>query len=315
MSVDPKILENYNLYIKNLIPESIETAKLHDIDLVEYKNFIRNMLITRAGMSEFNADRYVSLKSLETFVTAVTHFSVDPFNNYEYLETVGDSTLNNIFVWIFYEYMQKYDKEFTITRKVYTMSKLKSMGVSKESYAELCELIGLSKFIRYKELQYKEKDQIKSIIRDDSMKEDVFEAFFGAMCYLFDSTEEVNCGYNIVSFIIKNLVIEHKILDRISVDPKDLEDPGTMLKEIYDTLRNVNKENTYEFKKDTEVDPLTSKFRVTLVLTYVQDGVKKTHNFSDFGFNMKELRKKLSRTALLFLENEYKIKWDYKTKK
>lgn len=315
MTVDPKILENYNLYIKNLIPESIETAKLHDIDLIEFKNFIRNMLITRAGMSEFNAERYVSLKSLETFVTAVTHFSVDPFNNYEYLETVGDSTLNNIFVWIFYEYMQKYDKEFTITRKVYTMSKLKSTGVSKESYAELCELIGLSKFIRYKELEYKEKDQIKSIIRDDSMKEDVFEAFFGAMCYLFDSTEEVNCGYNIVSFIIKNLVIEHKILDRISVDPKDLEDPGTMLKEIYDTLRNVNKENTYEFKKDTEVDPSTSKFMVTLVLTYVQDGVKKKHNFSDIGFNMKELRKKLSRTALLFLENEYNIKWDYKTKK
>jgi len=304
------ILENYISYNKNIIPESIETAKLHDIDLIEFRNFIKNLLIKRGGLSEFTTEKYISISLYEEFISSVTHYSVDPINNYEYLETVGDSTLNNIFVWIYYNYLKKYDKEFSISRKVYTMSKLKSTGVSKESYSQLCDLIGLSKFIRYKEIQYKEKEQIKHIIMDDSMKEDVFESFFGCMCILFDSNEEVNCGYNVVSFIINNLVNEHKILDKISVDPKDLEDPGTMLKEIYDSLRNQNKDNTYDIKKDDEINPnFPNQIKATLTLNYILGTQKKIHVFSDFGYNMKELKKKLSRKALIFLENNYNIKW------
>jgi dsRNA-specific ribonuclease len=314
MSIDAKILESYNSYLKNLIPESINNAKLHDINLEEFKDFIKDMLMTRAGLSEYNADNYVSLQSLESFITSVTHFSVDPFNNYEYMETVGDSTLNNIFVWIYFKYIDKKAPDLNITRKVYTMSKLKSTGVSKQSYAKMCDLIGLTKFIRYKELKYKEKESVKQIIMDDSMKEDVFEAFFGCMCMLFDSVEEVNCGYNIVSYIINNLVEEHKILENISIRPEDLEDPNTMIKEIYDSLKNISKENTYEIINEGKEDPQNPMIRAKLVLNYVNNDNKETTVFTDYGLNMKELRKKLSKKALDYLGLKYNVRWEYKNK-
>jgi len=290
---------------RTIVPITIVEGKHNEL-----KSFISDLLRNYPELSRKNIDKLLTDEHMIEFKKAFTSPSVNPNFNYEFYEMLGDSTANNCIVWYFHRRFFPKPEEITTSKGTMTplaiMGRLKQEGASVRKFSKFSRELGFQPYITMTNIEESKPTKVL---------EDVFEAFFGAMCYLFDSTEEVNCGYNIVSFIIKNLVIEHKILDRISVDPKDLEDPGTMLKEIYDTLRNVNKENTYEFKKDTEVDPLTSKFRVTLVLTYVQDGVKKTHNFSDIGFNMKELRKKLSRTALLFLENEYKIKWDYKTKK
>lgn len=226
---------------------------IHEINISEYKLFILNLLTTRGQLKQHEAEKYLDANSMTTFIKAITHDSVNPSNpsdNYELLEHLGDGTVNKSTTWYL-------PRRFPLIAQkgndgVSIFSRQKNMVTSKPFLAKYCDKIALSKFIRYRELVYEfEKEtgkderekQIKNIVLDRSMKEDVFEAFFGALETVADEKENMPAGigyaicYTIITSIYNDEIIPQ--LKSILVDSK------TQLKEIIDRNRKSGDKESY----------------------------------------------------------------------
>lgn len=220
----------------------------------EYKNFIIKLMTERGGIREKDAILYT--RDMSNYILAITHDSVNPDNkaeNYEILEHIGDATVNKCTTW----YLKNRFPDIVKmgTSGVQILSKQKMLLVSKAFLSSFGTQLGLSDYIRYRPLKIKSQDQVDDekaqyVIKDNSMKEDSFEAFFGAMESTIDETEGVfGIGYSIVFSILTSFFDEQIIPTTVD----ELTDPVTKIKEIFDARRKMGDAYSTERPLDTSV--------------------------------------------------------------
>lgn len=162
-------------------------------------------------------------EGMALYEQAFTHSSVNPCN-YEWLEILGDATLNKCIVW----YINNRFPQLHNAEGVKVIARLKIRLVSKNNFSEIAEQFGFLPFIQLDEENMKTKLNLKSIL------EDVLEAFFGATEMLVDKHFDQGSGHGVCYHLLKN------IMDRkhISLKYEDLYDPITRLKETFDIFRS-----------------------------------------------------------------------------
>lgn len=192
-------------------------------------------------------------EGMELYAQAFTHYSVGPVN-YEWLEILGDATLNKCVVW----YINGRFPQLRNADGVKVIARLKIKLVSKNSFSEIAEQFGFLPFIRLDEENMKASLNLRSVL------EDVLEAFFGATELLVDKHFGQGAGCGVCFQLLKN------IMDRkhISLKYEDLYDPITRLKETFDLYRaSLWGQARYENIKDGhtqhvvvyQFDPLTRR--------------------------------------------------------
>ena len=200
----------------NTCTQEIIPVTLHDSK--EFKQLIKHILKKYALLNDHYIKIITSPENMLILERAFTHPSYDDTDNYEYLEFIGDSTVNKSIVW----YSQRRFPHLRNEQGVQTFSQLKSNLVSKKSLSSLADKLDFWKFVRMSR-ETQERDKRKVL-------EDVFESFIGGIETIVDDCINIHSGYGVCYTIIS------KILDKIhiSLEYKDLKDSKTRLKEIFD---------------------------------------------------------------------------------
>lgn len=167
----------------------------------------------------------------QTYENVFTHHSADPKNNYEWLEILGDATLNKCIVW----YISKRFPQLNCAEGVKIIARLKINLISKKTFADFAMKLNWWDFVSAEQ----EVKQTKK----KKLLEDIFEAFFGATELLIDSIVYPGSGYAICYRIITKLFNDIEI----SLSYEDLYDPITRLKEIFDYFKDIG---TFYFKNE-----------------------------------------------------------------
>lgn len=214
-----------------------------------FKNMIQTIL-KKANLKQHYIDLLTDEDSLIIYGTAFTHQSIDSLNNYEFMELLGDQTINKSIVW----YFSRRFPELNCPEGVKIISRLKIKYVGKKKLALLAEPLGFWDFISA-DVAIK-KTQKKPLL------EDVFEAFIGTTEYLIDSKIRQGAGYSICYDIIANVFdsIEH-----ISLAYRDLFDAKTILKETFDVFPSLGKlvyENEKEYTEEQFQFQIVSIYRI-----------------------------------------------------
>jgi dsRNA-specific ribonuclease len=166
-------------------------------------------------------------ESLRIFQAAFTSKTVDPENNYELYEFIGDLEANNAIVWYFYESFP----QLRCTKSVKIFNRLKIVYVSNESFSEIADSLGFWPYIKY------DRENDKENKTREALLEDVFEAFVGATKIIL--TNEFGM-VGVANQIIYNFI--KPIFDKkeISFAPENLYDAKTRLKELFDNRTDAN---------------------------------------------------------------------------
>jgi len=196
-------------------------STLHDN--LNFRNLIKYILSTRALLNPYHIDTILSPHNMLLFEQAFTHPSFDSTSNYEFLEFIGDTTVNKAIVW----YCQRRFTHLRNEKGVQTFSQLRSNLVAKKSLSSFASRLDFWSFIRMSK-DTQERDRF-------SVLEDVFEAFIGTLEMVVDECINIHSGYGVCYTIISTLLDE----TYISLDNKDLKDSKTRLKELFDKLKNL----------------------------------------------------------------------------
>ena len=204
----------------------------------DFKALISGLLV-KGGLK----DKYVKMltdpDAMKIYAAAFTSELVDPGNNYQVLEQVGDLTGNKFIVNYMYERFPQLD----CAEGVKVVARLRINYGAKQSFSEIARKLGFWEFI-----------SATNDLRQRKMKpllEDVFEAFLGATERILDKRKRVGVGYAIVYDILASIFDEMDI----SLRYEDLYDAKTRLKELFDL---------YEDK----LGPLVYKERKHDLITY-----------------------------------------------
>lgn len=157
-------------------------------------------------------------EAMKIYGCAFTSELVDPDNNYQVLEQVGDLSGNKFIVNYMYERFPQLD----CAEGVKVVARLRINYGAKESFCEIARKLGFWEFI-----------SATNDLRQRKMKpllEDVFEAFLGATERILDRRKRVGVGYAIVHDILTSIFNEM----HISLRYEDLYDAKTRLKELFD---------------------------------------------------------------------------------
>ena len=183
----------------------------------DFKELIASLL-KRGGLK----NRYIKMltddDAMKIYGCAFTSELVDPDNNYQVLEQVGDLTGNKFIVNYMYERFPQLD----CAEGVKVVARLRINYGAKESFCEIARKLGFWNFI-----------SATNDLRQRKMKpllEDVFEAFLGATERILDKRKRVGVGYAIVHDILTSIFNEMDI----SLRYEDLYDSKTRLKELFD---------------------------------------------------------------------------------
>jgi len=204
-------------------------------------------------------DKMTNPENMKLYAQAFTHSSVEEVN-YEWLEIMGDATLNKCIVW----YINQRFPQLQNAGGVKVIARLKINLVSKHHFSDIAEKLGFAEFIQVnEEAMMNQANSVKNKpINPRSLLEDVLEAFFGATEMLIDRIVSVGAGYGVCFHLLKN------IMDPIPISLKyeDLYDPITRLKETFDIFRtqlwgqvryepfrteNVSSVNIFQFDPST----------------------------------------------------------------
>jgi dsRNA-specific ribonuclease len=173
------------------------------------------------SLSNLNPQYYNILldkEGLQLYERVFTHQTADSVNNYEYLEFLGDTTLNKSIAW----YLSRRFPQLNCSEGVKILTRLKINLISKKSFAEFAKQLYFWDFVS--------ADMEIRTLKMDKTLEDVFEAFFGATELLIDERIQRGAGYSICYSIIENLMNTRTI----SLKYEELFDSKTRLKEIFD---------------------------------------------------------------------------------
>jgi dsRNA-specific ribonuclease len=173
-------------------------------------------------------------KSQYLYDCVFTHQSAHPHHNYEWLEILGDATVNKCIVW----YIAHRFPHLCCPEGVKVIARLKINLISKKTFAECASKLDWWDFIR--------ADEDTKQTKKKKLLEDVFEAFFGATELLLDSVLYPGAGYPICYRIIVSLFQDI----HISLRYEDLYDPITRLKELFDYYKDIGSFQFQQIKKD-----------------------------------------------------------------
>jgi len=188
-----------------------------------FRDKVRQILSLSALKRKY-IDKMTDEEGMRLYEQVFTHSSVDE-TNYEWLEILGDATLNKCVVW----YINQRFPKLHNANGVKVIARLKINMVSKTHFSEISERLGFAPFIRIDE----ENIKANKVISIKSLLEDVLEAFFGATEMIIDRIISPGAGYGICFHLFKN------IMDPVPISLKyeDLYDPITRLKETFDIYR------------------------------------------------------------------------------
>ena len=285
---------------KNIIKELYENSKVHDIyteNKQEFKSFFKQLLSSRGGMTNESIEKILDDNGLNQLKIAFTHSSfISEFENLELYEILGDVTVNKCIIWYIYRHIIDLKDN---PKAVMLVDQLKKKYASKKTLSFFSKKLNFQRFIRWKELPYidnKADKHIKYIVLDDSVYEDVFEAFCAALENIIDLKLCISVGYSVVYNIIASLMNEIQI----ETDISQLVDFKTQLKEINDIRKNKygDKQIIYESIKVNEL-----KWKVRLTLTFLK---KNNPVLSKFNQTTKDLFfEKDDEILIYFSSNEY----------
>lgn len=279
-----KLLEIITLPVTMAAPSTHENPKFYE--------FIRSVL-ERANLGPKYLDEFTDRASMVEFTKAFTHKSVDPVENYEFYEILGDSTTNKVVVWYF---IRRFPEVFNDAKgkggnmgPVAIMARLKQNGVSKTTYAQFSETLGFWDYIRRTEEENKNRRKIM---------EDVFEAFCGCLELLVDSKVTMHSGYGIVYKIMKTLMDKTEV----SLERDDLYDSKSRLNEVVLGFKgrlkvDYNVVEDPSTKLSTDKNAYQRRYQANVIITDKSTG--KIYSSSKFfGAHKKEAEKKAAQNIL-----------------
>lgn len=178
--------------------ETKEIVLIHGVRGEEFISFLKE-LFKKGDVKDKYISCLLSQRSLRIFNQVFTHESYDKENNYEFLESLGDSTFGKVLLWWF---SRKYPK---INRPEHSeiMGRIKIMYAARKTLHVIGETMGIWKFIS---MEKSEETKRKKIT------EDVVEALIAAIEGILDREYILGVGYhiiyNILSFYLDKLNIE-----------------------------------------------------------------------------------------------------------
>jgi len=184
-----------------------------------FKMFIDNILKNYADISDRHRQEILDKTGMLQYSLAFTSPTFNKLENYEFLETLGDSTLNKAIIWYFSRRFPSINSPDGID----ILTRLKIKYIQKKSFALLSENLGFLPFISTNFNRSSTEDITSTL-------EDVFESFFGATELIIDNKFKIGTGYKICYKIVSRL------LDKvnITINYEDLVDAKTRLKELFD---------------------------------------------------------------------------------
>lgn len=189
----------------------------------DFWSMIRNTL-QKSNLKQKYIDQLLNHDDTKQMYDQVfTHRSANEKNNYEWLEILGDATVNKSVVW----YISKRFPQLRCTEGVKIIARLKINLISKKTFADFASKLDWWSFISADE-------EIKQT-KKKKLLEDVFESFFAATELLIDNIIYSGSGFAICYRIVAALFNE---LD-ISLAYHDLYDPITILKETGDYFKDI----------------------------------------------------------------------------
>ena len=181
--------------------------------------FIAGELV-KARVSEKNIAVLTSDVAMETWTAAFTHSTITgiPGQNYEGLETLGDAYI----AAFFFSYVDSILPRAERTPSYYT--ELRRYWLGKKQLAKFSEEVGFVPYIRV--------DPRILASPDENAREDVFEAFFGALITVTDNLINPGVGFIYGYNYFDQLIAQHDILlSEDAIFPRK-----TKLKELFDGL-------------------------------------------------------------------------------
>lgn len=195
----------------------------------DFRDFVADML-GRSGLSEPDvASILSSSRAYDEFAKCFVPKFVDPVDNYELYEFMGDSAVNKATISYLY---RKLSKRLAAGRSLAALGyldKIKSVCVSTPFLAHIGTQLGLDEFLDWVIAHNQGAYDMK---KEKNYREDVVEAFFGCMEVHID-TLYMYRGYCFVS----NIIVD--ILDNIHInyDPRAIWTAPILLKETNDAIR------------------------------------------------------------------------------
>jgi dsRNA-specific ribonuclease len=184
--------------------------------------------------------------SMELFGQAFTSDTVDPVKNYQCLEQIGDLAANmSIVNYVYARYPQ-----LNVPEGVKVAARCRIKYASKDTFYEIGSGLGLLPFISAsKEMR---KNDTKDLV------EDVFEAFFGAVCTILDDMVAIGAGYGATYKIVSTIFDGMEM----SLRYESLYDAKTRLKELFDFRGRIIGALKYEDDKNDEGVSVTTAYRI-----------------------------------------------------
>lgn len=260
---------------------------------VEFKMFMKSLLYV-GGVHEDHAETLTSPECMRVYESALTAASVDPVNNYEPYEFVGDTVMNSIVV----QYIPTRFPEIFNSKKIGMMNALKVSLIDTKSYAEINETLTISKYVTCTETQWSGVESRMKVL------EDTLEALIGALCMQIDDKIRQGLGYGICTVIVRTVLDARK---NISLKEEDLYDAVTRLKELIDINQKILGKSAmysdYESTSSSGEPEFVSSVYVML------NGVR-TKVGTGRGALKREAKENASVDALAFLKSRgiYKVK-------
>lgn len=259
---------------------------------VEFREFIRRVL-ERVDLGEKYIDMFTDDKCMIEFTKAFTHNSIDPIDNYEFYEILGDATSNKVVVWYF---IRRFPEVFNEAKgtggnmsPTAIMARLKQNGVSKTTYSKFSESLGFWDYVRKTDEYTKDRTKIM---------EDVFEAFCGCLELIVDTKVTNHSGYGIVYNLMKTLMDPLPI----SLNREELYDSKSRLnEEIIPLKKRIDMkyitEQDHTVKESTDPNAYKRRFQ-SHVMIYDKINNKTYNSSKFFGAKKGDAEKKAAQYVL-----------------
>jgi dsRNA-specific ribonuclease len=242
---------------------------------------IENVLRNR--ISQTYIDTILTPEGMTYFSKAFTHSSVDPVNNYEFLETLGDLTLNKCVLF----YLCRRFPQLNCPAGSDMISKLKISTIKSESFANIAESIGFWAFI-----------SVDQTLRTDPISkrktlEDVCESFFGVLELLGDKYFTIGIGYELCYKIV-SFILDKK---EISLDYEENVDAITRVKETCDAYTFLG---TISYQQQSK----SQDGRIMVVAYQTTPGNNVTNLATGYGNDIKEARQDAAKQVMSYLKSK-----------
>jgi len=233
--------------------------------------YFKRMLVNSLELTELSKEereKIIDDDAIRKYAVAFTTSAVDPVNNYEFIEILGDGTVNKVVLW----YMTRRFPQINCSESVDILTKLKIKYIQSDTLAGFSEKLGFWPFISTN------IDRERHLYSKQKILEDVFESFIAITEMVFDRHYGNGKGYKYCYRIISKLLDELDI--RINYD--DLISSTTLVKETSDYYPQIKV--IYPQKQIIEtLSPNDEKIKVTAILE-LQDTKKKITIGEGVGF-------------------------------